>query len=372
MVATSSSSAVARITYLVSDVLVDSRPPLPASSKFSSVFNDLSEHHQTKPVFSLPSGADPGTTLSRYSSSSLVSYTASSQTELLNRLLVHLPEFSSIPLVLHVVVEDDLSDVLVLRSTVPFFLFSRTPQQAHDNALLASRLARLERKPVLHAFADAEGEVTEVEADKVPSFLLEESQAVVNGHVLPSDEYVPALFESYTSAAVTTSSFSKRRVQTFSEYGSSQPHTVVFTLGNPSFKFDVDGVLFIDISLVSPLPPSQLSGRIPPSTTRVLVVEQVRKWSTKWTPLYLDVVGAIQQDERDSYPTTHSVTLDAHDSIHVSDILKLLEQASSVSPSKRLQLGCATVSKSASTATPHVPKHESSYHKMRPRGSHAR
>ncbi|KIP08798.1 hypothetical protein PHLGIDRAFT_360549 [Phlebiopsis gigantea 11061_1 CR5-6] len=361
MVATTSASAVARIAYLASDVLVDSRPPLPAASKFSHALSSLSEH-ETKPFFSLPSGADPGATLSRYTSSSLVSYTAPSQAELLNRLLVHLSELANSPLVLHILVENDLSGVLVLRSTVPFFLFSRTAQQAHDNALLASRLARLERKPVLHVFADVEGEVEEIDGDSVPAFLLEESQAVVNGHVLPSDAYAPALFNSYGSAAISTSSLVKRSIQAFAEHGSPEPHTVVFTLGRPSFQFDLEGILFIDVSLVNPLPASQITERIPPSVTRVLVVEEVQKWSTKWTPLYLEVVSAIQQAERDEYPVVHSVSLETQD-IDASDITSLLQQASSHSPSKRLRLGKET-SKTASIAAPHVPKHEASYHKL--------
>lgn len=363
MAVASSSSAVARIAYLASDVLVDSKPQLPAVSKFSSTLQKLSEQ-QSKPVFSLPFGADPGSTLSRHASSNLLSYTASAHPELLNRLLVHLPEFASAALVLHVSIQDDLSDVLVLRSTVPFFLFSRTAQQAHDNALLASRLARLERKPVLHVFADVEGETEEVSNERVASFLLEESQAIVNGHVLPSDEYVPALFESYSSAAASTSALLKRSIRAFGEHGSSEPHTVIFTLGRPSFSFDLEGILFVDVSLVNPLPPVQIVERIPPSATRVLVVEQVRRWSTKWTPLYLEIVSAIQQDEREEYPNVHSAVLEDDSSIHPSDILKLVQHASAESPSKRLQLGISSPSSQTPVVAPHVPKHESSYLKI--------
>ena len=363
MVVKSSAATVARVAYLASDVLVDSRPPLPSTSKFSATVQSLSQF-ETKPVFSLPSGADPGITLLRYASSPLVSYTTESQPELLNRLLVHLPELANAPVVLHIAIEGDLSDVLVLRSSVPFFIFSRTAQQAHDNALLASRLARLERKPVVHVFSSGEGEVEEVESSCIPPFLLEESKAIVNGSILPSDEYVPALFQSYFNAAVTTSSLVKRSSQAFSEYGSSEPHTVVFTLGRPSFNYDLDGVLFVDVSLVNPLPPMQITSRIPPSVSRVLVVEQVRRWSTKWTPLYLEVVSAVQQEERDAYPVVHSVALEDDDSFHKSDILKLIHHASEERPSKRLRLGNASRTQSPTFAAPHVPKHESSYLKI--------
>ncbi|EKM50421.1 uncharacterized protein PHACADRAFT_263704 [Phanerochaete carnosa HHB-10118-sp] len=363
MVVTSSAAAVSRIAYLASDVLVDSRPPLPAASKFLDVLNTLSEQRGAKPVYSLPSGADPSGTLLRNSSTSLVAYTASSKPELLHHLLVHLSELSTAPVVFHIAIEDDLSDVLILRSSVPFFLFSRTAQQAHDNALLGSRLARLERKPVLHVFADVEGFVEEIESDWIPPFLSEDSAAVVNGHVLPSDEYVPALYQSYLSAATTTSTRLRRSVRAFSEHGSGRPHTVIFTFGRPLFRFDLDDILFVDISLVNPLPASQINSRIPPGVSRVLVVEQVRRWSTKWTPLYLEVVNAIQQDERDEYPTVHSVSLEGD--VHAADILKLVRHASEESPSKRLQLGYpSSPMKTVPLITPHVPKHESSYVKI--------
>lgn len=363
MVVSSSAAAVSRVAYLASDVLVDSRPPLPAASKFSETVSTLSVQQAAKPFFSLPSGADPSSTLLRNRSASLIACTASSHPELLNRLLVHLPELSTTPVVLHVAIDDDLSDVLVLRSSVPFFIFSRTAQQAHDNALLASRLTRLERKPVLHVFVDVEGFVEEIDGDRVLPFLLEESQAIVNGHVLPSDEYVPALYQSYLSAASSTSARLKRAIRAFSEHGSGQPHTVILTLGRPQFKFDIDGVLFVDVSLVSPLPASEVNSHIPPSVSRVLVVEQVRKWSTKWTPLYLEVISAIQHEERDNYPVVQSVLLGGD--VSAVDILKLIEHASHASPSTRLQVGHpSSPTKAASLPVPHVPKHESSYLKI--------
>lgn len=363
MVVRTAAAAVARVAYLAADVVVDSRPPLPSVSPFASTFNALAER-ETKPVFSLPAGADPGLTLSRHAASTaLVSYTASSHADILNRLLVHLPDLANAPLALHVAAADDLADALVLRSTVPFFIYSRTAQQAHDNALLASRLARLERKPVLHVFAEAEGEVEEIAQERVHPFLLAESQSVVNGHVLPSSEYTPALYQSYVAAALSTSSTVKRSVQAFAEHGAPAPHTVIFSLGRAEYDFGLDGVLFVQVSLASPLPPSQISARIPPSTTRVLVVEQVRRWSTKWTPLYLDVVSAVQQDEREEYPTVHSVALEGGAALAATDVAKLLTKASSESPATRLSLGPSPAAAKPSEV-PHVPKHESSYVKI--------
>lgn len=366
MTTKNSTSAVARIAYLASDVLVDSRPPPPAHSAFVATVQQLStERSEPKAVFSLPFGADPGSTLARHPSAGLVSYTATSHPQLLNRLIAHLTDLANTPLVLHVAVQDDLSDVLVLRSSVPFVLYSRTAQEAHDNALLSSRLARLERKPILHIFADVQEHIAEAEADQVLPFLLAESNAVVNGHVLPSAEYVPALYQSYIGVAVSTSSFVNRTVQAFTGRGPNDPHTVIFTLGRANIDFAVEGVYFVSLSLLNPLPVIQIQNLIPPSAARVIVVEQVRKWSTKWTPLYLEVVSAVQQDERAHYPAIHNAILEDGTALRPSDVSKLLERAASEAPSTRLRLGSLSPAPTKPPAeVPQVPKHESSYLKI--------
>src|ERR1700677_1837044 len=140
-------SSVARIAFLASGVLVDSQPTLPSKSPFAETFNALSKSSNNRPtIIPVPLGADPGLTLLQSHAAGLTSYTASSNEEVLTRLVLHLAELSSLPIVLHLAVKDDLSDVLLLRSAVPFFLVSSTAQQAHDNALLASRLALTENK----------------------------------------------------------------------------------------------------------------------------------------------------------------------------------------------------------------------------------
>ncbi|KAI0084491.1 hypothetical protein BDY19DRAFT_997704 [Irpex rosettiformis] len=361
-----STAAVARVAYLSSDVLVDSRPSLTAESSFATAYKTLSKQGtDPKPIYSLPFGADPGSTLSRHSSVGLLSYSTESQPQLLNRLVVHLNDLANSPLVLHVAVQDDLTDILVLRSSVPFVLYSHTAQQAHDNALVASRLARLERKPVLHAFVDVEESVDEVQEDQVLPFLLKESNAIVNGSVLPSDEYTPALYRSYVSAAITTAAFVRRPVRALTEQGARSPQIVIFTLGRVTADFNIDDVSFVDISLLNPLPASELLRYIPPSATRVIVVEQVRRWTTKWTPLYLEVVSAVQQSDREDTPVVHSAVLEDGTSIQPLDVAKLIERAKSEPPSTRLRLGgLSPVPTKAATEAPHVPKHEGSYLKI--------
>ena len=165
----SSVSTVARIVYLTTDVLVDSLPPPPSTSVFTDTYHALSKTSIHKPkVISSQFGADPGSTILR-NAGSLISFTATANSQVLTRLVLHLGELSSLPVVLHIAIQDDLSDVLLLRSAVPFFLLSRTVQQAHDNALLAARLARTERKAVVHAFylstsLESIGEVPEIKS----------------------------------------------------------------------------------------------------------------------------------------------------------------------------------------------------------------
>ncbi|KAG6369948.1 hypothetical protein JVT61DRAFT_9060 [Boletus reticuloceps] len=95
------------------------------------------------------------------------------------QLVLLATELSSLPLVLHIAVKDDLSDILLLQSAFLFCLVSYTPpQEAHDNALLASRLARTEKKAVIHIFYElSDGQVIDIAEEDVQLFLLSEKTA---------------------------------------------------------------------------------------------------------------------------------------------------------------------------------------------------
>src|SRR6266850_4162804 len=136
---TPSVASVARVAYLSSDAVVDS------PSAFSLYWKSLSQDAlRSTTITILPHGSNPTPALLRHNAASLLSYTTASSSALI-RLLPHLSELSSQPLVIHIVAQGDLADALVLRVAVPYFIHSSSPQQAHDNALLASRLARTER-----------------------------------------------------------------------------------------------------------------------------------------------------------------------------------------------------------------------------------
>ncbi|TBU27248.1 sulfite reductase subunit beta [Dichomitus squalens] len=358
--------AVSRIAYLASDVVINSLSSA-GPSPFASAFNALAASPHTRAaVKDLPFGADAGASLLRHRSAArLLSYTTLAHPQALNNLLLHLPELSSTPTVFHIAVGSDLSDALVLLSSLPFVLYSRTAQQAHDHALLASRLAFTESIAVLHIFhlGDVNETFDSLDEDSVPAFLLSEKRSLSRSEQKPSTD--PAgLLQTYQSAALATVSLLRRPLRPFAQHGASEPHTVVFTLGRATVSTDIEGVAFVDVALLKPLPSSAILGTIPPSTTRVIVLEQVHHWSMKWTPLYLEVASAIQQSELPSPPVVQSGVLGDASSLSGSDIEAFLQRAASESPSARLSLGPSPSSTEAAPATPHVPRHESAYTKM--------
>ncbi|TDL23677.1 sulfite reductase subunit beta [Rickenella mellea] len=399
MTISTATSAVARIAFATSDVVVDCQPPLPETSPFAQTYKNPSDSKTTTgcspTVISIPHGADSGSSLLHHHSANAVSYTVSSDRLVLARILPHLPELSSRPVVLHIAVRGDLSDALLLRAAVPFFLYSSTVQRAHDHALLASRIARTEKRAVVHAFEEGEGDIGEViHADKIRAFLLSPKRASrhlngngnsigdhshsnpangagsdnpTNGHVeshaTPSEDMSStADYEAYESASLATLSLVRRAVRPWTQSGEEFPHTVVITLGQ-TFSFEVESVSVIDLHLVSPLSPSKLLQLIPWSPKRVIVLEQLHRWDTKWTPLFVEVAGAVQHLPRKNPLIVHSGTFGDVSSITHADILKFIRHAKDSPPNTRLSLGDASSSDHSSSIVrpPHVPAHESSY-----------
>ncbi|KAF8271579.1 sulfite reductase subunit beta [Lactarius quietus] len=426
---TPSVTAVARVAHLSSDYVVDS------PSVFSSYWKSLPT--ESTIVTILPHGVDPTPNLLRLQASSLLSYTTTSSPSLI-RLLPRFSELSSRPIVFHIAARGDLGDALVLREVVPYFIHSSSAQQAHDNALLASRLARTERMAVIHVFhiGDKNDKIEEVAEDKVKSFIFAErytrplSKAAgrpqsptarshsasparpyspparpyspsptrlyspvprhgnghpngfVNGHsrkgsdadrrpssrpatpttppifAVPVNPATAALLEGYEAAALATLALLRRSQLALAQHGSNEPHTVIFGLGQTTLDFDIDGVTYVDVSLLSPLHSSRVLGAIRPSVRHVIVLEQVQKWTTKWTPLFLDVVSVLQHLSAEDRPVVRSAYLGNTNGLQSEDIAAFLESTTS-KPSIRTQLG--ELISPLSSEVPHVPKHESSY-----------
>ncbi|KAF8884978.1 sulfite reductase subunit beta [Infundibulicybe gibba] len=360
-------SSVARIAYLASDIIVDSHPIAPSTSPFAQTYDSVAKTTPHKPrIVPAPFGADAGATILRNAGAGLLSFTASSNSQVLTRLLLHLSEFAALPVVLHLSLKDDLSDVLLLRSAVPFFLLSYTAQQAHDNALLASRIARVEKKAVLHAFysSDVPASISELAEDQVLPFLLGERKVHANDDTGADATALSQYFKSYETAALETVSLLRRPSHPFTVRGSKDPHTVILLLGSDVISADVDGVSYVSVNLVNPLPPSRLLSIIPTSATRVIVLEQVQRWNMKWTPLYLETVSALQGREINHRPVVQSGFLGYASGVTAADIQQLIQEASQASPPSRLYLGKATSTGVSTSTAPHIPKHEVAYTKI--------
>ena len=400
-------SVVARIAYFASDVILESHPSL--TSAFTSTLTGSSQHRPK--ILQLPSGADAGSTILQHSNDAVVSFMALSNAQLVSRLALHLSELSSRPAVLHLAVTDDLSDVLQLRSAVPYFILSTSPQQAHDHALLASRLARVEQKAVIHAFYTS-GDVSRV--DKVPEeeiapFLFNPrrpipsdgdatvngtSQSLVNGHGMngrangqaidhvngytngntnghpngyaghSGNGFVPIddpdlteLYTAYISAVSDTFALIRRPLEALKSHGNPQSRTALVIVGPFNRSEPSNDETVVALSLLNPLLPSHLLNAIPACADRVIVFEQVRKWNTKWLPLYLDVVQALQQREASNRPVVQSAVLESDDRIELSNVVQRALESSA------LHIGGISAGPTA-PVSPHIPKHESSYTKI--------
>ncbi|KAF8492502.1 hypothetical protein JB92DRAFT_3147462 [Gautieria morchelliformis] len=409
MVTTTAQQAVARVASLASDVVVDALPRSPDRSLFHVSFVGGTATN----VISVRHGADPGSILLARPDAAVLSLTVSSAKDSLTHLIPYLSELASRPLVLHVAADGNLSDALSLRSSLPFVLHSSSVQQAHDHAILASRLARLERKAVLHIFHAshaAEG-IVEVDAAQIHSFLNAErhhsrtlSTHNGNGHgngtpygangngvngvngvndilsppsspspklsypTHPTDDSpLYDLFKAYESASLDTLALVRRALRPLAYSGPTHPSTLIFTLGETAIDSKqialLDNVGVVQVSLVSPLPPSKILASIPTSVSGIFVLEQIQEWPSKYTPLFLDIVTAVQQRPPPHRPTVHAGTLGAYSVRHspsALDIQKLLQKPTSGT----LHLGPSLPEPTPPHTHVEVPSHESAYTKI--------
>lgn len=371
--------AVSRVAFLTSDTVLHTQPAGPVSSLFAESYKIFSNTSSRQPsVQSIPAGGDPGVSILRVApGTSLASFTSSVTSQIALRLVLLAAELSSLPLVLHLAVKDDLSDVLLLQSAFPFSVVSYTPQEAHDNALLASRLAHAEKRAVVHVFYElADGPVVEIAEEDVQPFLFSEkvslSSSEINVHDntdeakserRTSTQSISALYQLYESASLSTSTRVHRRCLPLTFHGDEHPTTVVFVLGNILNIPEINSVSFVLVRLLTPLSSSHILRAIPLSASRVLVLEQIHRLGTKWTPLYLDIVGALQERQAHSQVSVQSIWFTNAEQVSQPNLLKLVHTTNDISLTSPLRLQDETLSP-LPAAVPHVPKHESSYRKI--------
>ncbi|KIY70783.1 hypothetical protein CYLTODRAFT_419457 [Cylindrobasidium torrendii FP15055 ss-10] len=385
--------AVSRIASLASDALVNIGPAISSLPSPTSAITIPVGGDAISAVLSPSSGQ---------TSPALTSILSSASVKTILNTVLRLDELAAVPVVFHfgVDAQGDLSDVLLLRNSVSFFLLSNTAQQAHDHALLASRLARTQRTPVVHVFYQIAGQVEETSEDAIMQFLYakadppkvngsangytnghangltnghanghanDHSNGHANGHPNGTEvaDSSDASFKNYETVALETLKLVRRAVRPFATSGSADSsHTVIFTLGRALPAVEVDGVLIHSISLASPLPSARLLALIPTSASSVFVIEDAARWSMKWTPLYLDIITALQA--REPRPTVRSGLLGDTTGIEANDILKLVGSSGPILLSSPSYSAVAANGSTVVEDAPgiHIPKHEGSYTKV--------
>ncbi|KAJ3720900.1 sulfite reductase subunit beta [Lentinula raphanica] len=285
--------------------------------------------------------------------SGLVSLITSDSADRITRaLLPHAGDLSHNPLVIHIGVEQSLSSIFLLDAIFPVILLSVNPQEAHDNSLIASYLARSLGIAVIHAYCRE----SSIDMD----IMLEEQSVVdylseVTGSVdISSTEQT--LWEAYKNATIRLSRFTSRSLQPFSSHYSQQGseiHTVIFLLGHHLVsEITIAGVLLVYPKIIAPLPTSYILESVPPHASRVFVLEQLQEWPTKWTTFYMEVVRALQK----RHCMIRRGVLD-YDKTRLtdSDLARLLSPESD----DQVQLGSPLPSNLPASMS--IPKHESSY-----------
>ncbi len=268
----SASKAVAYVLSLASSLVVD---VLPSGDTDSSVFtSEIAGVNSSSKVRleSIPPGGDflrplkvlkdPQALLTSFTISSLNAVT-------LSRLLITLPSFKNTPVTVHIALssEEILSHALILRSSVPYFLVSGTAQQAHDHAIVASKLALAKKQVVVHAFSDKNGpEDVESISDASLYSLLSSSDPepiLTNGWAHPQgngdarpfvdghhangnavkhrnsdsfsrdldDSPEAALYRGYAATILSTQVSTKRTLRSWTYFGPPNPETLIISLG---------------------------------------------------------------------------------------------------------------------------------------------
>ncbi|KIO27258.1 hypothetical protein M407DRAFT_233226 [Tulasnella calospora MUT 4182] len=350
---------VSRVAALSSTIVINQG--LPPRAQAASNNGDLTKAQ----VIDLSSNADAGPLLSQHASQGqLVTLTLADSSPLINLLPV-LPALSNSPLVINVAYVN-LAEALAPRSIVPFILHSSSPQQVYDHALLASRLASFSGRSVLHLFPS--------QTPASPIERLDDDAIVAIAKQTNSDQVASLTdLENYDAAAVATSAAIGRNLQPLSFTGAAEsaPQTAFVTLGAQTAIRDAvlsDPALYlVEVSLLRPFPVAPFVQRISASVTKVIVLEPIYKQPIKWTPLYLDVVGALQ--DREPRLTVRSAvlgTLPASSNDVAVSLSKLSDDIEQQPPtSARPVLGQLPSSQGSSvSSTISVPKHESSYTKL--------
>jgi pyruvate-ferredoxin/flavodoxin oxidoreductase len=228
----------------------------------------------------------------------------------------------------------DHSDVMAARATGWAMLASRTPQEAHDLALVAHAASLRSRVPVLHFFdgfrtSHQLDTVHLLDDDDLRALVRDEDVAAFRARSLSPDRPVvrgtsqnPDVFFASREAAnpaydavpgTVAQCLDELAVRTGRRYGlveyvgHPQAETVLVVMGSAGETADVtvehlaargQRVGAISVRLFRPFPAEALLAALPPTVRRVAVMDRTKEPGAPGEPLFLDVVAALHRGGR--------------------------------------------------------------------------
>lgn len=222
-------------------------------------------------------------------------------TELI-QLLPQLKALAQSPVVVQcsTVATQDHSPVLALRGSGLAFLYSSNDQQAASNTLVAARVAAT-GKGIIHF-----GEFTQNKLDfgsnkgvSAEWIIARDATNVEQNGASNGTTHKPSLATLINSVYSTLPR--TLDVQPYSYSGSSNPETLIIALGDvTSIAASLpSSYAVLSINLYRPLSATQIRELVPAGVKSVVTLEKVYTRTSKWSPLFLDVVGAFAEAEDD-------------------------------------------------------------------------
>ena len=178
-------------------------------------------------------------------------------------------------------------------------LSSQTPNN-HEDAMAKTTLVEPQGKGTSGDNSSAGSSVRESSADSRPTISSATSAGSVTSRPVTSEDTHNFLLEIWSQIASATG----RNYQAFEYSGPNDAESALFVFGStglfvdeivaakPSDEFAKCGI--ITARLYRPWLGTLLAESIPPSVKRIAVLEQIRKKTTKWGPVLLDVLTSLK------------------------------------------------------------------------------
>lgn len=377
-------SAVAHIAYTAASHLISVQPQLDQPSLFSARINNYTNAKQRNAfgnvtdVQVVRQNVDPGSQLAAAASidHSLVAMTTTSST--LVPMIPHLHNVAKKSVVLHVSTPFDHAQVMAIRSSGLIFLHSSTAAEAQVMALISHVIAAKLHRAVVHFFErGSEKDFTDpITVEDIKLLLggsLENGNGTRNGnsvngngasngngtaHSDTSDTQssIDSVFESVNNQLKTT-------YQPIEYSGTSNVQDVIVTFGNATALFKQAAAEYqvgvVDIRLFRPWSSQRFEEALPRSVKRIAVLEQIHVKTTRWTPLFLDVVSSLngQNAAALSYGLGHVAPAT------IKDVMSsIVSNLRSPAPAQNLVVGRTTIPEM--DAQLHIPTLESAYNRI--------